>query len=219
MPRASSPTPLFAAANRTKEVGARMPSDGSLAAQALLLGIVHCATCGQKMYVRGRGRNGQRQAFYSCARKSRVGEPKCENPANADAKMVNDYVVWVLGQDVSGACEGVGTVERRWLEAREALHAAPPRRAAPRSDAAVADARARMWELERSADVPDEMVTLDGRLIPYRPRGEDRDADCRLPLHREGHSRQGNRWQPLGQRVKVEWVDGLEPMLADDLAA
>ncbi len=228
---------LWAAANRTKEGGSRMPNDGSLAAQALLSGIVHCATCGGKMYIRGRGRNGQRKAFYSCARKSRIGQPKCEHPANADAKMVDDYVVWVLGQDVSGACEGVGTVERRWLEARDDLHAAEAdlafwkdsdasaetRRAEiVRADAAVASARARMWELEQPADMPDETVTLDGRLIPYRPWGEDRDADRRFLRRYIGKVTvaRGNRWQPLGQRIKVEWVDGSEPtLLADDVAA
>jgi DNA invertase Pin-like site-specific DNA recombinase len=226
---------LFAAANRTKEGGSRMPNDGSLAAQALLSGVVHCATCGQKMYVRGRGRNGQRKAFYSCARKMKIGQLKCENPANADAKMVDDYVVWVLGQDVSGACEGVGTVERHWLEAREALHAAEAdltfwkdsdasaetrRTEIVRADSAVATARARMWELEQPADVPDETVTLDGRLIPYRPWGEDRDADQRFLRRYVGRVTvaRGNRWQPLGERIKVAWVDGSEPVLADDVA-
>ncbi len=83
----------------------------------------------------------------------------------------------------------------QWLEARDDLHAAEAdlafwkssdasaetRRAEiVRADAAVASARARMWELEQPADMPDETVTLDGRLIPYRPWGEDRDADRRF---------------------------------------
>jgi hypothetical protein len=185
------------------------------------------------MHIRGRGRNGQRKAFYSCARRKRLGQPKCESPANADVKMVDEYVVWIFGQDVSGACDGVGTVEQRWLAAREALHAAEAdltfwkgsdasaetrRSEIVRADGAVADARARLWELDQPADMPDDTVTLDGRLIPLRPWGEDKDADRRL-LHRyigKVTVVKGNRWQPLSDRVKVTWKDGSEPVIADD---
>jgi DNA invertase Pin-like site-specific DNA recombinase len=222
---------LFAAVRQMD--APRLPNDGSLAEQALLSGAVYCASCGERMHIRGRGRNGQRKAFYSCARRKRLGQPKCESPANADVKMVDEYVVWIFGQDVSGACDGVGTVEQRWLAAREALHAAEAdltfwkgsdasaetrRSEIVRADGAVADARARLWELDQPADMPDDTVTLDGRLIPLRPWGEDKDADRRL-LHRyigKVTVVKGNRWQPLSDRVKVTWKDGSEPVIADD---
>jgi DNA invertase Pin-like site-specific DNA recombinase len=220
---------LWAAASRMKDEGARMPNDGSLAAQALLSGIVYCATCGQKMYIRGRGRNGERKAFYSCARKTRIGVPECEHPANADVKMVDDYVLWILSQDESGALSAVGSSEQRWLEARRAVEAAEAdlafwkdsdaspetrRTEIVRADKAVSDARARLWELDEPEDVGD-VIELDGTLLGMRAWGDDKDADRRL-LRRYIDRitvKRGNRWQPLDDRIKVVWKDGSEPVI------
>ena len=62
-----------------------------------------------------------------------------------------------------------------------------------------------------------EAVRIGDTLMAYRPWGEDRAADRRT-MQRYGGSvtvTKGNRWQPLGQRVKVvRWVDGSEPVVS-----
>jgi DNA invertase Pin-like site-specific DNA recombinase len=222
---------LFAAATRMENP--RIPNDGSLAEQALLSGIVYCANCGGKMYIRGRGRNGKRQAFYSCAGKKRVGQEMCDHRANADVKMVDDYVVWLLSQDGSGAAEAVGSAEQDYLEAREALRLAEEnlehwmgnstarpdtrRRMIEEADNAVSAAQARLWQLDDPGIGDAPVVQLDNRLLVYAPWGEDKEADRRTLQRYIGKVtvKRGNRWQPLSERVSVTWADGSAPKLID----
>jgi len=196
----------------------RTPNDGTLAAQALLAGVVRCASCGEKMHIRGRGPKGKRRAFYSCARKKRAGQPPCAAPANADVKVVDDHVVWVLSQDESGALDAAGSEEQHYLEAREAVRAAEDelahwmenpdgvsaevrRSAIAQADQDVAAARAALWGLDDPGVGEATVAVLGGKLWATTAWGDDPAAD-RLTLRRYVGS------------VTVTWADGSAPKIA-----
>jgi DNA invertase Pin-like site-specific DNA recombinase len=217
---------LFDAAQSVSDP--RLPNDGSLAAKALLSGLVRCAGCGETMHIKGRGPKGARKAFYSCSRKRRMGKPVCSAPANADVKMIDEYVVWLLSVDESGAAEGAGTAERNWLEAKDALRQAEDelehwmananvsadvrRRMIEEADAAISAANAKLWALDDPNVGEQQVIRIGEKLFAYAPWGESMKADRRTLQRYVGSVTvaKGNRWQPLSSRVQVRWADGSE---------
>jgi DNA invertase Pin-like site-specific DNA recombinase len=222
---------LYAAANRTQSKS--WPLDGSLSEQALLAGVVRCASCGHRMHVRGKTRKGKRQAFYHCSRGSTRGD--CAAPSSAYVNLVDEHVLWVLSQDESGAVSAVGGEEQRYLEAREHLREAEDDLAslvADRGDLSLKTWQSMVVDLERAVEdaradlysIPDPgiedapVVMLGGRLWAYKPWGEDRDADRRTLRRYVGSVEikscgMNGRWTPIDQRVSVTWADGSEPQI------
>ncbi len=69
--------------------------DGSIAAQGLLAGIVHCAGCGHKLSLTGSTtREGARVASYYC--RTRYASGKCGSPAVASTRTLDPYVEELL---------------------------------------------------------------------------------------------------------------------------
>jgi site-specific DNA recombinase len=216
---------LFAAAQREP----RLPNDGTLAQQALLAGVVSCATCGSRMHVKGRGPKGRRRAFYACANED------CSARAAIVAERVDDHVVWLLSQDESGAADAAGSEEERWLAARERVRTAEADLAALVSERgdlkvetwrsmivateqALEAARAELYSLKDPGLADALVVMLDGKLRAYQPWGEDRDADRHTLRRYIGSVAVApcgrGRGVPASERVAVRWIDGSAPKIA-----
>jgi DNA invertase Pin-like site-specific DNA recombinase len=225
---------LWKAVQRMK--GKYHPRNGSMAAQSILAGIVHCAACEKRMQVTGRTKPGtsERIAMYVCR------HPDCEDPAIIDVARMDAYVLSIVQADTSGPAAGLTSGEERFIEAREALKTAEAelerfqdptlstelgvdiwRRGLAFASKRINEARQLLWDLQ-DYDLPDdaEIVELDGRKILYQPWGEDRDADRRtlrrcigtLVVARSDPKRR--RWQPLDERVSLTWADGSLPQVA-----
>lgn len=223
---------LWKAVQRMK--GKYHPRNGSMAAQSVLAGIVHCATCGKRMQVTGRTKpDGTRAAMYVCR------HPDCEDQAIIDVAKLDNYVLSIVQADTSGPAAGLTSGEERFIEAREALKTAEAelerfqdptlstelgvdiwRRGLALASKRIDVARQLMWDLQ-DYDLPDdaEIVELDGRKILYQPWGEDRDADRRTLRRCIGtltvtRSDRRRGWQPLDERVSLTWADGSLPQVA-----
>jgi DNA invertase Pin-like site-specific DNA recombinase len=216
---------LFAAARRERNV--RLVNDGTLSEQALLAGLVFCAGCGSKCWVKGKAGT----AFYSCS-KSKAGG--CPAPASSYVKVVDEHVVWLLQEDAS-AVDAASSEEQRYLEARVRVQRGEAdlsalvaergdlslevwRKMVVAAEAELDAARAAMYELP-DLDMGDDVVTLDGKFYAYAPWGEDKDADRRTLRRYVGsvsiRSVGMNRWVPISKRIEVRWIDGSEPRIPE----
>ena len=224
---------LFAAVQVASKRRARKANDGSIAAQALLSGLVRCAGCGSNAPIRGKGRDGT--AFYSCGKGSAGG---CPAPASAACKLVDPYVVWLLQEDHS-AVDAAGGVEQEVLEAKARVQTGEReleelvaergelslpvwRKMVVAAETELDAARVALYDLP-DLDLPDEVVKLDGRFFAYAPWGQDRDADRRTLRKYIGSVTvracgNNGRWTPISKRCEVRWIDGSAPVLvaADD---
>jgi DNA invertase Pin-like site-specific DNA recombinase len=224
---------LFRGAQAVK--GKYYPRNGSMAAQTVLAGIVHCAECGHRLQVTGRTLpDRSRTAMYVCR------WPECERPANIDAARLDRYVMEIVQADVSGPMAGLTAEEEQKLEARATLKAAEEelqrfgdpalstelgediwRRGLSLASRRVNEARQRVWDLGGFDDLQEDapIIELDGRKVLYQPWGEDREADRRTLKRAIGtltlakaDRRMG--WQPLDERVTLKWADGSLPQVA-----
>jgi DNA invertase Pin-like site-specific DNA recombinase len=225
---------LYAAANVRHRP--RRPNDGTLSAQALLSGLVKCAACGSKMWVRGKGRDGS--AFYHCS-KSKAGG--CPSPAASNCRMVDDHVLWLVAND-PGSADAASTAEQRFLEAQERVREGEAdldrlvaergdlgldawRRMVVSAEAALDQARAALYELPDPGLPQGDVAWLDGRPVLLAAWDDLTMDEKRTHLRRYVGSvtvrscGKAGRWTPIGSRVAVKWVDGSEPVLADDTAA
>ncbi|HXN37483.1 MAG TPA: hypothetical protein VN892_05560 [Solirubrobacteraceae bacterium] len=90
-----------------------------------------------------------------------------------------------------------------------------------RAEAAVEAARAEMYELP-DLNVGEDVLWLDGRPIAGERWDELSQEQKRAHLRRYvgkvtvTKSTRG-RWQAISERIEVRWIDGSEPVLADDL--
>lgn len=216
---------LFAAAK--KERNARLANDGTLAEQALLSGLVFCAGCKSKCWVKGK--NGT--AFYSCS-KSKAGG--CPAPASGYVKVVDEHVVWLLQEDAS-AVDAASSEEQRFLEARVRVRRGEDdlaalvaergdlsldvwRKMVVAAEAELDTARAALYGFP-DLELGDDVVTLDGKFYAYAPWGEDKDADRRTLRRYVGsvtiRSVGMSRWVPISQRIEVRWIDGSQPQIPE----
>ena len=217
---------LFAAAQRKTRGN---PKDGSLASQAMLAGIVTCASCGKRLAVKGRvGKGGGRVAFYCCTTRYTGGE--CDAPAIANVAHVDEHVEWLLANDENSALAGAQSAEVAYVEAREAVAAAEAKLemwvdddgADPATQKAMIgkcvkaleEARARLWDMDDPGLPADaSLVELDGHRYVYTTdvRRGVREAVGTMTLSK---GEQGRRL-PIGGRVRVTWRDGSEPVIPD----
>jgi DNA invertase Pin-like site-specific DNA recombinase len=214
---------LFAAANARRSP--RMANDGTLAAQALLSGLVRCAGCGSKCWVKGKSGT----AFYSCS-KSKAGG--CPSPASGYVSAVDEHVVWLLQEDAS-AVDAASSEEQRFLEARERVRCCQAdlgqlvdsrgdlsldawRKMVVTAESELSAARAALYDMP-DLEVGEDVVTLDGKFYAYAPWGEDKEADRRTLRRYVGsvtiRSCGMNRWVPISKRIAVLWIDGSEPRI------
>jgi DNA invertase Pin-like site-specific DNA recombinase len=225
------PEDLFKRVQAT--VGIYRPRDGSLAKQALLAGMVACASCGHKMRTLGSTNrsNGKREASYVCTKFSSKGQ--CAAPAAAKVRLVDEYVAQRLMEDEDTAKSAAASAEARYLLAREAVRKAEEaldawvddpkiietldkerfRRGLAKRQEALDEANRAMWDVQ-DVEIPDdaEVVWLDGKPVVYELWGEDREADRRhlrryvsaVSIEKADPARR--RWQPIGERVKITWV-------------
>jgi DNA invertase Pin-like site-specific DNA recombinase len=220
---------LFAAANSRRSP--RKANDGSLAAQALLSGLVLCGGCGSKAWVKGKGRDGS--AFYSCS-KSKAGG--CPSPAAASVRNVDGFALWLVAND-TGADEAAGGAEQRWLEARERVRSCEAdldglvsergelsveawRKMVVAAEAALDEARAVLYELPDPELPEGDVAWIDGRPMLTAAWDELTMDQKRAHLRRYVGSVTlrscGNkgRWVPISKRCEVRWIDGSEPVIA-----
>jgi DNA invertase Pin-like site-specific DNA recombinase len=214
---------LFAAANAGRRT--RVANDGTLAEQALLSGLVRCAGCGSKCWVKGKSGT----AFYSCSKGKSGG---CPSPASGYVSAVDEHVLWLVQEDAS-AVDAASSEEQRFLEARERVRGCEAdlgllvesrgdlsldawRKMVVTAESELSAARAALYDMP-DLDVGDDVVTLDGKFYAYAPWGEDRDADRRTLRRYVGSvtikSCGMNRWVPISQRIEVRWIDGSEPRI------
>ena len=207
------------------------PRKGTVAEQALLGGLITCASCGHKLRVSGTTYKGQRRAQYVCVGRYAAGD--CHAPAVALASLVDQHVALEL----AGAWEEVTdmgrSAEAQWVEARElvaqrqealdlwvndpdislALSPAAFTSGLAARQKALDEARQALWLLDDpglAEDAP--VVWIDGKPQLYEVWGEDLDADRRLvrrhiaavTLAKADPKRR--RWQPIAERVEVRWV-------------
>jgi site-specific DNA recombinase len=222
---------LFAAVQ--PRAGAYHPRNGSLAEQALLAGLITCASCGHRLRTLGstNQKSGEREASYVCSHKYAGGD--CEAPPAARTKLVDEYVTELLRDDWEAATTGAGSAERQFLEAREAVREADEALDAWVDDPTIAagigrerfqrgllarqraleGARQKLWSLD-DPGLPDDkpVVWIGGKPYVYEVWGENVAAD-RKHLRRyiasvtlEKADPKRRRWQPIGERVKVRWV-------------
>jgi len=224
---------LFAAAQHD---GRYFPKDGSLSSQALLAGIITCASCGKRLHINARGRQGERVPFYGCT--ERWAGRECDAPAIGDVAKVDAHVLWLLSQDEGGAVVGAGTADAEFIQAREAVTLAEAelecfsdptlstdlgedlwRRGIAKARANLEAARAELWRME-DPGLPDDAEVLTVGSRQFVVWGEDADADRRLlrriigsvTLKKSDHRR---RWQPLDERIELRWKDGSEPVIPE----
>lgn len=218
---------LFAAARN--QAGKFHPRDGSLSKQALLVGLVRCASCGGRMGIVGNGPPDARKANYWCA-----GED-CTDRAYAAVSRVDRLVRDVLVSG-SGAEDAAASSQRRYLEAQAAVadceaklemwieddeaDPATQRRMILKSEKALEASRAALYEMPDSGITGDDSVVwTDGKPEVHTLFGADPDADRRTMRRYIKAVRIGKadpkrrRWQPIEERVEVEWIDGSRPEL------
>jgi DNA invertase Pin-like site-specific DNA recombinase len=228
---------LFAAANRP--TAPRKPRS-VLTSKALLTGLVRCAGCGHSMGVVGSGVGKGRKPFYVCAKHFATG--RCEGAA-ALATLVDDLVIDQLGGAWEQVIAASGSEEQRYLIARERLQASERelealiqdtdythetrRRLILKAEKEIEEARAEMYSLPDPGLDDAPIVWLDGKPHAYTLWGEDRDRDRRLlrkyvkAVRVAKADPKRRRWQPIHERVSIEWIGGVEidTSLADAFVA
>lgn len=212
-----------------------VPRNGSLAEQALLAGVVTCGGCGHKMRTLGTTdkKTGKRVANYVCS--ARYSDGRCEAPAAASVKLVDEFVVTRFQDDELALSSAKADAERRYLLAKEAVAKADADLdewvtdeddnrgllGKDRYQQGIVDRQARldaakreMWDAEEDGAMEDGEVMFAGTDEPivYSLWGEDKARDRRL-LKRYIRSvsvtkadPKRRRWQPIAERVHIEWI-------------
>jgi DNA invertase Pin-like site-specific DNA recombinase len=219
-----------------------VPRNGTLADQALLGGKVVCEGCDHKMQVMGSTKGDERVANYVC--RGRFADGHCPAPASAAVALVDSFVMERFQDDETELSEAVADLERSYLLAKQAVgdtEAAldqwvdDPTIATTignerftkgiiaRQDA-VDQAKRELWDVEEVVGIDPEDVLFreSGQPITYSVWGEDRQRD-RKQLQRYVKAvrvakadPKRRRWQPIEERVNVEWVtdDASKPVAA-----
>jgi DNA invertase Pin-like site-specific DNA recombinase len=186
---------LYESAHKVK--GRYHPRNGSMAAQSLLAGIVHCAGCGHRMQVTGRNdRHGVRRPMYVCQ------FPDCAAKAIIDAPRMDAYAIQLAEGDAGGLAAGLSSGEERYIAARADPRTAEAelrrfedpglstelgpdvwRRGLKRASDKVNEARIRVWDLQDYSlpeDGEDIVLMDDGTKIIAPNWGIDPVSDRRV---------------------------------------
>ena len=208
--------------------------DGSIAAQGVLTSIVYCAECGHRLSLTGStNRQGERIASYFCRiHHARTGD--CPAPAVASTRTLDPYVESLLlaalrdpnsklvkaheiGVRIEQAAERVKATEQEldtFLAAQLASVLGPERYRAEveRRQDDVRSAQLELSEALRANIVlgqagsrtPEQLVADWFTMAIEEKRAVVRAYIERVILTKADPKRR--RWQPIGERVQVEWV-------------
>jgi len=216
---------LFAAANREGKRAVR--GSGAPDDFGLLAGLIRCEGCGHKLR---RKRSGD-ITVYACAKHYASGV--CPAPAAATVRLVDDYVVRLIGESEDPLIASAANAEQRHLEAREAVAQAEAELEGFVTVGAAIDADLfqRGYEARKAAfdaaqqtlyENPDPGIASDARifrdaegkpLFTYEVLGEDiaRDrtwvrrfvADATL---KSAGGKRGRAVPPISERVTLRWI-------------
>jgi site-specific DNA recombinase len=98
------------------------PRDGSIASQAMLVGLIKCANCGHNLAITGTGPRDKRVAVYYCRKNFATG--KCARPAVARAAGIDTFVVTQLLETVEARVPAIQALAERVQAAEDVLAAA-----------------------------------------------------------------------------------------------
>lgn len=208
--------------------------DGSIAAQGILTSLVYCAGCGHRLSLTGStNRKGERIASYFCRiHHARSGD--CPTPAVASTRTLDPHVEGLLlealadrnsklvkaheiGARIQQAAEHVKATEEEldtFLAAQLASVLGPERYRAEverRQD----DVRSAQLELSEAltanlvlgqagSRTPEQLVADWPTMMIEEKRAVVRAYVERVILTKADPKRR--RWQPMGERVQVDWV-------------
>jgi DNA invertase Pin-like site-specific DNA recombinase len=217
---------LFAAANRKPT---RRRPRSQTTRTALLVGLARCASCGHSMGLIGSGKGKGRKGFYVCSKQFASG--RCEGGA-AYSKLVDDLVVKTLSGSWEQIVTASGSEEQRFLVTRDKLEAAEReleewiaaddisvttrRQMILKTEKAIEDTRADLYALPDPGLDDAPVVWLEGKPYAYDLWGDDLDRDRRLlrkyvkAVRIAKADPKRRRWQPIEERVEIEWVGGVE---------
>ncbi len=213
--------------------------DGSIAAQGVLTSIVYCAECGSRLSVTGStNRQGERIASYFCRiHHARSGD--CPAPAVASTRTLDPYVEGLLlealadvnstlikaheiGARIQQAAERVKATEEEldsFLAAQLASVLGPERY---RAEVERRQTHVRAAQLDLSAALtanlvlgqagsrtPEQLVADWNTMTMKEKRAVVRAYIDRITLTKADPKRR--RWQPIGERVQIEWAAAPAP--------
>jgi hypothetical protein len=217
---------------RRVQPGKAMPRTGTTSG-GLMQGIIYCSGCGHRLsLVSSADRQGNRRPSYACRIHHSDGD--CSAPAVALVELVDTAVKDRLSECWIQVTAGRGNAEEAWLAAKKRVGQAESALDAWVTDTTiqqslsrkrfqegiiqrqreVEDAQEAMWGLPDPGLDEDLMLKAeDGEL--FQVLGVDLNADRRLyrrlirrvELAKADPKRR--RWQPVPQRVTVEFVGGL----------
>jgi len=206
--------------------GSRQPKTGSVSSQAILGGLITCASCGHKLRVMGSPSGG---ASYVCA--SQYAGGNCAAPSAARVNRVDAHVAELMAGAWDEVTASTADATQRFVEARErvakleaeydklasdpelvlGLGAEKVKNLLLKANASVLEARRALWDMDDPGvgDLP--VVYVDGKPWLYELFGDD-------PVRDKQHMRQHissvtltkadparRRWQPIEDRVTVRW--------------
>ncbi|MGZ4395157.1 MAG: recombinase family protein [Gaiellaceae bacterium] len=208
--------------------------DGSIAAQGLLTSIVYCAACGNRLSITGStSRNGERVANYFC-RIHHAASGDCSAPAVASTRTLDPYAEGLLLEalaDPNSKLVKAHEVSARIQQAAARMQASEqeldtflaiglasvlgPERYRAEVERRQHDARAAQQELDEALRAnlvlgqagpraPDQLVEAWPELTMNEKRAIVRAYIERVTLTKADPKRR--RWQPIGERVKIDWV-------------
>jgi len=208
--------------------------DGSIAAQGLLAGLVHCAGCGHKLSLTGStARDGARVANYYC--RAHYASGTCDSPAVASTRTLDPYVeellLKALGRDdprlVKPAALGKriqetgAVVEAAHLELEAFLQAGVASLLGPKKyhaevekrQQAIREAEAAWAEAMRAnlaVGTAGASVRTPQQILAAWPSMSmgDRRAVVRAYIARVRVAKadpKRRRWQPISERARVSW--------------
>jgi DNA invertase Pin-like site-specific DNA recombinase len=226
--------------------GTYHPRNGSLASQVLLAGIVTCESCGHKLRTLGstNPQTGERKPSYVCAQRYAGGD--CGAPASARADRVDEFVTALLMENEDEVTASVASAAEQYLLARDAVREAGTaldswvddptiatsigrerfQRGMLARQAALDEARRVLWGLDDAGIADDsEVVYVGGKPYVYEVWGKDAEADRRhirryvagVTVAKADPKRR--RWQPIEERVSVQWVGAKTSAGAELVAA
>ncbi len=216
-----------------------VPRNGTLAEQALLGSLVHCAACGHKMSVMGTTskKTGERFANYVC--KGRFSEGHCPAKAIINVAKLDGFVMERFQDDERDLKSARADAERRYLIAKETVAKAegdldswiedPTYRETLSKDRykaglvsrqeAVDQAKRDMWDAEEDGTMEEGDVLFpdSDEPIVYSLWGEDKARDRRLLkryIKRVEVSKpdpKRRKYQPTEERVNIYWTGADTP--------
>jgi hypothetical protein len=218
----------------------KAPPRTGTASKALLTGIITCAGCDHRLsIVSSTNRQGERRPSYACRIHHKEGD--CRAPAVGLVELVDGEVASRLAQGWEQIAVSTRDADSRWLAAKDALAKAEAvldewvsddtiQQALSKTrfqqgilvrQAAVEEAERTLWQMpDPGIDADAPVVWLDGKPMTYEVWGENVEADRRhlrrhvasVKLAKPDPKRR--RWQPIAERVTVEFVGGVQAALA-----